>query len=94
MMHQPIGKKTKIYFYLVLLILFSTSFNINLSTSIKKEFRIKKIQTDDNYLDDNFEINYNKCKSVSVGSLNTYYSTKKIKSVKYLNYEQFIKNEK
>ncbi len=46
MMHQPIGKKTKIYSYVVLLILFSTSFNINLSTSIKKEFRIKKIQTD------------------------------------------------
>ena len=55
---------------------------------------IKKILTNDNYVDDNFEINYNKCKSVSVGSLNTYYSTKKIKSVKYLNYEQFIKNEK
>ena len=46
MMHQPIGKKTKIYSYVFLLILFSTSFNINLSTSIKKEFRIKKIQTD------------------------------------------------
>ena len=46
MMHQPIGKKTKIYSYLVLLILFSTFFNINLSTLIKKEFKIKKIQTD------------------------------------------------
>ena len=46
MMHQPIGKKTKIYSYVFLLILFSTSFNINLSTSIKKEFRIKKIQID------------------------------------------------
>ena len=57
MMHQPIGKKTKIYFYLVLLILFSTSFNINLSTSIKKEFRIKKIQTDEINLE-NFKKNY------------------------------------
>ena len=47
MMHQPIGKKTKIYSYVFLLILFSTSFNINLSTSIKKEFRIKKIQIDE-----------------------------------------------
>lgn len=56
-MHQPIGKKTKIYFYLVLLILFSTSFNINLSTSIKKEFRIKKIQTDEINLE-NFKKSY------------------------------------
>ena len=56
---------------------------------------IKKIIiNNDTYLDDNFEINYNKCKSVSVGSLNTYYSTQKIKSVPYMNYEQFIKNEK
>ena len=55
---------------------------------------IKKIIINDAYLDDNFEIDYNKCKSVSVGSLNTYYSTQKIKSVPYMNYEQFIKNEK
>ena len=54
---------------------------------------IKKIIINDTYLEDNFEINYNKCKSVSVGSLNTYYSTQKIKSVPYMNYEQFIKNE-
>ena len=56
MMHLLIGKKNKIYFYLILL-LFSSFNNINLSNFLqKKNLKINYIDIQTNYFE-NFDIN-------------------------------------
>ena len=56
MMHLLTGKKNKIFFYFILLLLFSSFNNINLSNFAKKKFKIDYIDIQTSYFED-FDIN-------------------------------------
>ena len=56
MMHLLTGKKNKIFFYFILLLLFSSFNNINLSNFAKKKFKIDDIDIQTSYFED-FDIN-------------------------------------
>ena len=61
-MHLSIDKKIKIYFYLLLFLLFSTLYNVNLEIYFKNKFKITYIKNQNNNIktyDLNYSINNN-----------------------------------
>ena len=44
MMPQKIDKKIKIYFYLILFLLFSSQFNLNIVKNFHEKFKVSNIQ--------------------------------------------------
>lgn len=66
MMLQFIDKKIKVYFYIILFLLFSTLFNLNISNNFEEKFKIIDIQKN---IDEIEVIEINKLKNTNIFSI-------------------------